>query len=78
MKTIYTKEDIKICDLCSKYETSPGGCVETCHALRECDAGAINSLKKHYVEQRMNGSKNNCKEFKRAFSQKELLEHLNR
>jgi hypothetical protein len=53
-----------ICDKCDKYEVSLCGTHETCHALFEMQTIFINGITKEYIEQRMIGEKNHCKEYK--------------
>lgn len=53
------KEDKRICDNCDNFQVSPGGCTENCAAYR------IARLTLGYIEDRINGEKTTCKEFKK-------------
>lgn len=57
--------DTAICDRCNKYEVSQDGTRELCHAFFECQTRFKNGITKDYIELRMSGEKNNCKEFKK-------------
>ena len=58
------KEVKPICHNCENYEVSPGGCVETCHAIRRESWIRLTGLKNYTVE-RMNANKMNCKMFQK-------------
>ena len=58
MKT--DKEDRRVCDRCEYFEVSPGGCVETCHALR-----IDPSMYRTYADDRISGDKQTCKAFRK-------------
>lgn len=53
-----------ICDRCDKYEVSLCGTSETCHAFIERQTRFTNGITKDYIEQRITGEKNHCKEYK--------------
>ena len=54
------KEITPICAKCSNYEVSPGGCVETCHAIRR-ETWIHQKALTEYANERMNANKTNCK-----------------
>lgn len=54
----------RICDRCNNFEVSPGGSVEICHA-RRLGSIVIPHMPKDYIEARINGDKQHCKEFKK-------------
>ena len=54
-----------ICDRCDKYEVSPSGTTETCHAFRERANRFTYGITKDYIEERMIGEKSHCKEYKK-------------
>ena len=54
-----------ICDRCSKYQVTQGSTREICHAFVDRQTRFTNEITKEYIEQRMIGEKNNCKEYKR-------------
>ena len=58
------KEDETICDRCSKYEVSAGGCIEVCHAQKENNNCLLNYMDDFYVQERMSKEKTSCKAFK--------------
>ena len=57
------KEPKRVCDKCENFEISPGGCVETCHAVRTESNAAYNF--QPYAEERMNGNKTQCKAYRK-------------
>ncbi len=52
-------EEKRICDKCDNFNVSPGGCTESCAIAR------IANLTIGYIEDRINGEKQSCKEFKK-------------
>ena len=64
--------DKVICDNCSNYKVSPGGCVESCSENLSCPF----YLTEGYFEERQNGDKSNCKAFKpltNVFSESSII-----
>lgn len=53
-----------ICDRCDKYEVTPCGTIERCSAFIDRSNRFINGITKPYIEERMIGNINHCKEFK--------------
>lgn len=53
-----------ICDRCTKYEVTPCGTNEICHAFRECTTRFKFGITKDYIEERIVGEKKHCKEYK--------------
>ena len=54
-----------ICDRCDNYYVLPSGTREICDAQRKRNTNMINVMDDYYVDQRMNGNKKSCKEFKK-------------
>jgi hypothetical protein len=54
----------RICDRCNNFEVSRDGTRETCHA-RRIGSALIAHMPADYIEARMQGEKQNCKEFKK-------------
>ena len=72
-----------ICDKCDNYSQSPCGTSETCWAKLLTGSKLIAHMTEKYVEDRMTGEKNHCKEFKAIPETKKAIirniqEHLNR
>ena len=55
-----------ICDRCEKYETTPCGTREICHAKRE-GSQVVPWMSDEYINERMSGEKKNCKGYKRYY-----------
>tara|TARA_R110000796_G_scaffold245292_1_gene369446 strand:+ start:48 stop:242 length:195 start_codon:yes stop_codon:yes gene_type:complete len=53
-----------ICDRCIKYSISVCGTSETCHAFIDRQTRFSNGITKDYINQRITGEKNHCKEYK--------------
>lgn len=70
-------EDYTICDMCDNYERSASGTIEICHAKR-IGSEYILHMPDDYVNERLNGEKTTCKEFKRCITANELKEYLNK
>ena len=51
----------RICDKCTDFYQSPGGCVEICQALRTDP-----TMNRLYSDERINGNKRNCKALRRV------------
>jgi len=56
-----------ICDRCDKCEVVASGTATICHAFIERQTRFTRGITKDYIEERMIGEKNNCKEFKRIY-----------
>lgn len=54
------KEPVRKCEKCEEFEISPGGCVETCHAVRTDP-----TMDLYYAEERMNTNQSYCKAFRK-------------
>lgn len=54
-----------ICDRCRNYWISACGTSETCYAFYDRQTKFKNGITKDYIEQRIIGEKNHCKEFKK-------------
>ena len=52
-----------ICDRCGKYSVSLCGTNSSCTAFIDKQTRFTNGITKDYIELRMTGEKNNCKEF---------------
>ena len=59
------KAEHSICDICANYSVSQGGTLESCNAFIDLQTKFTREITKPYIEARMTGAANHCKEFKK-------------
>lgn len=71
-KKLILGEDYTICDMCMNFQTNMSGTQQICD-VRMTDK---NIMETGYFEERLNGNKTSCKEFKRLFAAKKIKEMI--